>query len=163
MHNASTGHDGRAAHVQDFLGPQFATDADAEQTPYSDNAKPHSGQRSAAEAEELISFEEAARILGMGQRNLRKVIQRSRERIDGKWTNGPTIRFFQCHPKAAIKFRRKWLDDFVSAYTHDPDSPSLLPPEPPRRRKKEHDKVGFGSQGESTEPVLGFDSALYDL
>jgi hypothetical protein len=111
----------------------------------------------------LISFEEAARILGMGQRKFREIIQRSRERIEGRWTCGPTIRFFQSQPKAAIKFRREWLEDFINEHTHDPNSPSLLPPESPRRKTKEHETVGFGTQGGSTEPILGFDSSLYDL
>jgi hypothetical protein len=121
------------------------------------------GKISTEENDGLIGFEEAARILDMGERNLRKIIQRSRERIEGRWTSGPIIRFFQFQPKAAIKFRRKWLDDFIHEYTHDPNSTSLLPPEAPRRKTKEHESVGFGSRGGSTEPIHGFDSNLYDL
>jgi hypothetical protein len=118
---------------------------------------------STEESEELIGFEEAARILGMGHRNLRKIIQRSRESIEGRCTSGPIIRFFQSHPKAAIKFRRKWLEDFIGEYTHDPNSPSLLPPELPQRKQTQRGTVGFGPQRGITEPVLGFDSSLYEV
>lgn len=150
--------------VQGLSGPQLVAHSDAERASHSaGDVNPQAGRTSARVGEELIGFEEAARILGMGQRNLRKIIQRSRERIEGRCTSGPTIRFFQCHPKAAIKFRRKWLDDFIRQYTHDPDSPSLLPPDAPRREKTEHAHVGFGPQGGGTEPALGFDSSLYDL
>jgi hypothetical protein len=38
-----------------------------------------------------------------------------------------------------------------------------LPPESPQRKKKQHETVGFGSQGGITEPVLGFDSSLYEV
>lgn len=121
------------------------------------------GNNAVGEAGPLISFEEAARILGMGERNLRKIIQRSRERIQGRWTSGPTIRFFQTHPKAAIKFRHQWLDDFICEHTHDPDSSSVLPADAPRRRKNERQKTGLGRQNGDTEGFLGFDSSLYDV
>jgi hypothetical protein len=135
-----------------------------EREPHSDgDTDSQSGKISTGENDGLIGFEEAARILGIGERNLRKIIQRSRERIEGRWTSGPIIRFFQFQPKAAIKFRREWLEDFINEYTHDPNSPSLLPPDPPRRTTKQRETVGFGSQGGSTEPVHGFDSSLYDL
>lgn len=121
------------------------------------------GEISTEENDGLIGFEEAARILGMGERNLRKIIQRSRERIEGRWTSGPIIRFFQFQPKAAIKFRREWLEDFICEYTHDPNSPSLLPPEPPQRKQTQPAMAGFGPQGRITEPALGFDSNLYGV
>lgn len=113
--------------------------------------------------EELIDFEEAIRILGIGERNLRKIIQRSRERIEGKWTTGPTIRFFQYHSKAAIKFRREWLEEFICQHTYDPRPSALQPAEVTRRKTKEDETAGFGFQGGSAEPDLGFDSQLYDL
>ena len=113
--------------------------------------------------EELIGFEEASRILGIGERNLRKIIQRSRERIEGKWTSGPTIRFFQCHSKAAIKFRRKWLDDFIDEHTHDPSPVSRQQAGVGRRNSTNSKAAGFGHQGRDSEPDLGFDSDLYDL
>jgi hypothetical protein len=155
---------GRAVRVQNNSVLHIVTDTDPENVSRSGgDANPQADKISTEESEELIGFEEAARILGMGQRNLRKIIQRSRERIEGRWTSGPVIRFFQSHLKAAIKFRRKWLDDFIHEYTHDPNSPSLLPPEPHRRKTKEHETVGFGSQGGISEPLLGFDSSLYDF
>jgi hypothetical protein len=113
--------------------------------------------------EALVGFSEAARILSMSERNLRKIIRRSRERIAGRRTSGPVIRFFQCHPKAAVKFRRSWLDEFIRENSHDPrKSPSLLPPESPRRKKKST-KRGYGSQVGSSEMAFGFDSELYEL
>ena len=115
------------------------------------------------ESEQLIGFEEAAHILGIGERNLRKIIQRSRERIDGRWTSGPTIRFFQCHTKAAIKFRRRWLDNFIDEHTHDPSPASLQQADVRRRNGKNSKVAGFGHQGRDSEPDLGFDSQLYDL
>ncbi|MEN6406803.1 MAG: hypothetical protein ABFC77_10055 [Thermoguttaceae bacterium] len=118
---------------------------------------------STGDSEELIGFEEAARILGIGERNLRKIIQRSRERIDGKWTSGPTIRFFQCHAKAAIKFRRKWLDDFIDGHTHDPSPTSFRQADVRQRNGKNSKAAGLGCQGRDSEPELGFDSELYDL
>jgi hypothetical protein len=111
----------------------------------------------------LIGFEEAARILGMKERSLRKIIQRSRDRIDGRWTSGPTIRFFQYHPKAAIKFRREWLEEFINQHTYDPRPSALQPPDVTRRKTKEDEAAGFGFQAGPAEPDLGFDPQLYDL
>lgn len=150
--------------VECLSAPPPVAYSDPERASHSgDGANPQAGRIPAGESEKLIGFEEAAGILGMGERNLRKIIRRSRERIEGRWTSGPIIRFFQSHPKAAIKFRRTWLDEFIHEYTHDPNSASLLPSEAPRRQKNQHEKVGFGPQGGSTEPILGFDSSLYDL
>ncbi len=115
------------------------------------------------ESEELIPFAEAARILSMSQRNLRKVIRRSRERIEGRLTSGPVIRFFQCQPKGAIKFRRSWLDEFIQANSHDPKPQCLVPPKPRRRKKKESTKRGHGPQGDSSGMAFGFDAGLYEV
>ena len=118
---------------------------------------------SACDIEPLISFEQALRILGMKERRLRGIIQTTRDRIAGKRTTGPTIRFFQYHPKAAIKFRLEWLEEFIREHTYDP-RPSLLPPPELRRRQpKEPETAGFGFQAGTAEPELGFDSQLYDL
>jgi hypothetical protein len=166
MHNASSEHGDRLVPGKDPSCPQLLTNtviqSELECRP-ADDANAQSAKVRIQEGSELIAFEEAARILGMKERKLRKIIQRSRERIDGKWTSGPTIRFFQCQPKAAIKFRRKWLEDFIQAYTHDPESASFLPTESPCRKKEQHRQTGFGPQSQSSEPTLGFDSSMYDL
>ena len=135
----------------------------AERVPHLGGAPVSRAKRAlATDSEPLISFEEAARILGLGERSLRKIIQRSRERIEGRWTSGPTIRFFQVHPKAAIKFRPEWLDEFICQHTHDPSSASRRIPEVFRRKTNEQ-TTGFGLPEGATEPELGFDSQLYDL
>lgn len=139
-------------------------DADVEHVkPLDSNGTSQEECESTRESEDLVSFEQAARILGMGERNLRKIIQRTRERIQGRWTDGPTIRFFQAHPKAAIKFRRIWLDEFVCEHTFDPNLQTSRPLEPPRRPKKQQDKVGFGTYQRNNELELGFDSGFYNL
>jgi hypothetical protein len=164
MHTAGTGQGGRMAPVENLSAPPPVAYSDPERASRAGSeANRQAGRIPAEESEKLIGFEEAADILCMGHRNLRKIIRRSRERIEGRWTSGPIIRFFQSHPKAAIKFRRTWLDEFIHEYTHDPNSASLLPSEAPRRQKNPHETVGFGPQTASTEPILGFDSSLYDL
>jgi hypothetical protein len=164
MHTAGTWQGGRMVPVEDIPSPLPAEYSDPEcPSPAGSDPNRQAERISSGEGDKLIGFEEAAGILGMGERNLRKIIRRSRERIEGRWTSGPIIRFFQSHPKAAIKFRRSWLDDFIREYTHDPNSSSLLPPDAPRRKKSQPAKVGFGPQGENTESGLGFDSSLYDL
>lgn len=166
MLNASTGHGGRVdrVRVQDPAGPQLVAYSDAECLSHAaGDADSQAGRMPVGECEELIGFEEAARILGMGERNLRKILQRSRERIEGKWTSGPTIRFFQCQAKSAIKFRRKWLEDFIDEHTHDPSPVSVRQTDVRRRNGKNSKAAGFGHQGRDSEPDLGFDSQLYDL
>lgn len=57
----------------------------------------------------LLSLEEAAELLGYSPSGLRKIVNRTRA---GKL--GATIRFFQIG-NGPIKFKREWLDDFISA------------------------------------------------
>ena len=164
MHNADTEQAMRVARVHAPAAPQIGEHYHTEHAPHVLGAPaPKAADISGGGVEPLISFEEAAQILGMGERNLRKIIQRSRDRIEGRWTNGPTIRFFQTHPKAAIKFRHQWLDDFIREHTHDPESAFLLPADEPRRRKKEHQQTGLGRQDGDADQSLGFDSSLYDV
>ena len=77
-------------------------------------------------SEGLIGLEEAATYLGYKPKGLRQIIDRSKRRLRGYPVNGPTIRFFQIGSKAEIKFRREWLDEFIDACTHDPDSVPMV-------------------------------------
>lgn len=113
--------------------------------------------------EPLINFEEAARILRTKERTLREIVRQSRNRIEGRPFRGPTIRFFQLHPKAAIKFRREWLEEFIREHTHDPTRACFPSPEERHPKKKEHGTVGYGTEPGNSEPSLGFDSHLYDV
>jgi hypothetical protein len=67
--------------------------------------------------EPLITLEEAAELLGYSASGLRKIVNRSKA---GKI--GGTIRFFQVG-KGPIKFKREWLDDFVTANSTMPTQP----------------------------------------
>ena len=101
-----------------------------------------------------MSFEEALKYLSISERSLRAIVQRSKEQLMGKCVEGPTIRFFQIKPKAAIKFRREWLDDFILRYTHDPDPTARRPPEVPRSKTNESGTAGFGFPDGTAEPNL---------
>ena len=56
---------------------------------------------------------------------MRKLIERSKRRLQGYPVKGPTIRFFQPSPGDEIKFRLEWLDDYIDACTHDPEKTPL--------------------------------------
>jgi hypothetical protein len=101
---------------------------------------------------ELLDMDRAAAYLGVARRTLRKLIDRSRLRLKGLPVAGPTIQFFQPFPGASIRFRQAWLDAYVEAGTHRPETVPLLtklaplPPEPPvAGRLTGIDASGFGS------------------
>lgn len=70
----------------------------------------------------LVGLEEAASMLGYTSIGLRKIVNRSRDKANGKTTGGPTIRFFQTCKSAPIKFRIEWIRDFIERYSVDPDA-----------------------------------------
>lgn len=72
----------------------------------------------------LLSIKEAADALGYSVKGLRKIIDRSRAQANGARTRGPTIKFFQSSPRAPIKFRPEWIEQFVNQCTIDPESGS---------------------------------------
>jgi hypothetical protein len=63
--------------------------------------------------------------LGYGPSGMRKLIERSKRRLQGHPVKGPTIRFFQPNPGDEIKFRSEWLEDYIDACTHDPEKAPL--------------------------------------
>jgi hypothetical protein len=77
---------------------------------------------------ELLGFNEAARYLNLSPSALRKLMDHSRQRLCGLPVKGPTLRFFQSQPGAALKFRRAWLDAYIEAGTHRPDEAPILTP-----------------------------------
>jgi len=109
--------------------------------------------------EPLISLEDAAHLLNYSVPGLRKIVNRSRRKLAGEPVAGPTIQFFQPGPKAPIKFKSQWIDDFIQQNTCDPSQ--AVPPRPTPQRK---------TIGQKTEVVppdarrdLGFDAALYEV
>jgi hypothetical protein len=76
----------------------------------------------------LLNLDEAAHDLALTPRTLRKLVERSRVRLRGIPVEGPTIRFFQSRPGAALKFRRAWLDAYIEAGTYRPDEAPILTP-----------------------------------
>jgi hypothetical protein len=75
--------------------------------------------------EPLLSVKQGATRLGYSPSGMRKLIERSKTRLQGYPVKGPTIRFFQPSPGDEIKFRMEWLQDFIDACTHDPDTTPL--------------------------------------
>jgi hypothetical protein len=92
--------------------------------------------------EPLVSLEEAAKLLGYKASGLRKIVSRTRQ-----GGQGATIKFFQVG-QGPIKFRRKWLEEFIQANTVEP-KPILRSPAQKRKAK---------SEGKYR---LAFDPALY--
>lgn len=80
-------------------------------------------------ADELLTLDEAAKVLGYTASGLRKIVNRTK--AGGQ---GPTIKFVQSG-QGPIKFRREWLDDFVYAHAVSPQgverSSKKLPTPPP--------------------------------
>jgi len=75
--------------------------------------------------EPLLNMKQGAIRLGYSPSGMRKLIERSKRRLEGYPVKGPTIRFFQPSPGDEIKFRPEWLDEFIDACTHDPEKVSL--------------------------------------
>jgi excisionase family DNA binding protein len=88
----------------------------------------------------LISLSEAAELLGYSVSGLRKLVRR-RE-----------IQYFQAGPHSPLKFRREWLDEFISAGSVAPGESGE--PSPPKKRSKPQRAI---------EPRSGFDSRLLDI
>lgn len=72
---------------------------------------------------QLIGLREAARMLGYTEKGLRKIVARSRARVAGARTHGPTIKFFQTAKGAAVRFRPEWIEEFINENTVDPSQP----------------------------------------
>jgi hypothetical protein len=68
----------------------------------------------------LIGLEEAAKMLGYTAKGFRKIVDRSRAKVRGQRTSGPTIRFFQATKGAPIKFKPEWIEEFIAEHTFDP-------------------------------------------
>ena len=73
---------------------------------------------------QLIGLREAARMLGYTEKGLRKIVARSRARVAGARTHGPTIKFFQTGKGASVKFLPEWIEEFIAENTVDPSRPS---------------------------------------
>lgn len=91
---------------------------------------------------QMIDLIEAARQLGYSPKGLRKIVERSRAKANGKPTHGPTIKFFQAGPRGAIRFRPEWLDTFIDENTIDPHAARREPPKP--RQRQTAAKIGHG-------------------
>ena len=76
--------------------------------------------------EPMMNLIDAAAYVGIQPRTLRKLIDRSRSRIKGVPVGGPTIQFFQASRGGAILFRQAWLDAYIDAGTHRPDTAPIL-------------------------------------
>jgi hypothetical protein len=99
---------------------------------------------------------QAAVRLGYSPSGMRKLVERSKRRLQGYPVRGPTIRFFQPSPGDEIKFRSEWLLDFIDACTHDPEKAPLitLVAKPNRNKDK---RPGSGMKAMSNN---GFNSLL---
>ncbi len=75
--------------------------------------------------------------LGYSLSGMRKLIERSKRRLQGYPVKGPTLRFFQANPGDEIKFRPEWLEDYIDACTHDPDKATLKTLVAKPKRKKD--------------------------
>lgn len=75
--------------------------------------------------ESLLNMKQGATRLGYSQSGMRKLVEKSKKRLDGYPVKGPTIRFFQPSSGDEIKFRAEWLDEFIDACTHDPEKAPL--------------------------------------
>lgn len=75
--------------------------------------------------EPLLNMKQGAMRLGYSLSGMRKLIERSKRRLQGYPVKGPTIRFFQPNPGDEIKFRSEWLQDFIDACTRDPEKVPL--------------------------------------
>lgn len=68
----------------------------------------------------MLSISEAAEILGYTVKGLRKIIDRSKAKVQGARVRGPTIRFFQTTKGASVKFKLEWVEEFIERHTIDP-------------------------------------------
>lgn len=76
--------------------------------------------------DELLDMKQAAVALGRTVDWLRRLVHRSRQRLRGYPVKGPTIKFLQSRPYDEIKFRKRWLDEYLDACTQDPESVPLM-------------------------------------
>ncbi len=109
--------------------------------------------------EPLLSMKQGASRLGYSPSGMRKLIDRSKRRLQGYPVKGPTIRFFQPNPGDEIKFRPEWLENYIDAYTHDPEKAPLktLVAKPKHNKDK---RPGSAMKAMSNN---GFDSLLLAL
>jgi hypothetical protein len=70
------------------------------------------------ESADVVSLNEAARILGMSASGLRKVVRRG------------AIRFSQSRPHSPIKFRREWLGEYVERGSQTGEPAAKRQPKP---------------------------------
>jgi hypothetical protein len=95
------------------------------------------GDRLASKTEQpaaMLTLKQAAEVLGITPHGLQKIVNRSRRKLKGGCVERPTIRFHQTGKYASIRFRRKWLDDYIEG-----NAPEFTPPSPMekyRGRKK---------------------------
>ena len=74
----------------------------------------------------LIGIAEAAAYLGCRPRTLYKLLARSRLRLKGVPVDGPTSEFFQAKSRSPVRFRREWLDRYITLGAHRPEDAPLL-------------------------------------
>jgi hypothetical protein len=99
----------------------------------------------------MLSIRDAARHLGCSTDTVRQLVNRSKARLAGHATSGPTIKFFQTGRYGSIRFRPEWLEEFIDAGTRDPDVSVERP-----RAKKPRPPVVIPS-------VAGFDDSFYQV
>jgi hypothetical protein len=108
----------------------------------------------------MIGLDEAAQLLGYSVSGLRKIVDRSRRRLRGEPVVRPMIQFFQAGPKAPIKFKPQWVDDFIRQHTGDP---SRNVPQPNRVQRTPVAAPNAELVPPDVGESLGFDPTLYDV
>ena len=64
-------------------------------------------------SDDMVSLNQAAKILGMTPSGLRKLVERTKHRA-----SGPSIEFLQTGRWGRIRFKRQWLEAFVAEHSH---------------------------------------------
>jgi hypothetical protein len=77
------------------------------------------------QGDELLTLNEAAKVLGYTASGLRRIVNRTK--AGGQ---GPTINFLQVG-QGPIKFRHEWLDEFIKANTLSPQGVERQPKKQP--------------------------------
>ena len=84
----------------------------------------------------MLSLNEAATYLGYTRNGLWRIVERSRTSHQGKYTEGPTLKFFQSTAHGPIRFKREWLDEFVAQHRIEPSDNEQVPCRGTRRASK---------------------------
>jgi hypothetical protein len=84
-------------------------------------------------ADGMLNLKQAAKHIGISERELRKTVDRTRRSREGVRVQGPTIEYFQTRKNASILFKPEWLEAYVERYHC---RAGALPMPAPRRHRK---------------------------